>query len=260
MVELAFGIAAYASCGPQSDSAPEVCYPKLNRLLPNTAVSRPVPTLLRRRVTPIGRAVLRAAWALPDVDRARFVFASRHGEFQRTVTMLNEVADDDGPTPADFSLSVHNALAGLLSVCSGNRRGHTALAAGVDSFGFGLMEAAACVAERPDEPVMLAYYDEGLPEGYPDFGPAFAGGMPASADDPTFADDSPALAGGAGLAFAAMLTSPDRAAGHVVMTATPAVGAETGEAACAAFLRFLKTGVAQAAATGERMNWTWRHV
>jgi len=36
----------------------------------------------------------------------------------------------EGVSPAEFTLSVHHALVGLLSIAQSNRRGHTALAAG----------------------------------------------------------------------------------------------------------------------------------
>jgi hypothetical protein len=239
MADLAFGVAAYAACDPQRDCKPAVYRLAHGGFCDDTAERAAVPTLLRRRVGPIGQMVLRAAWSLREIDCARFIFASRHGEFDRTLKMLNEVADDDGPTPADFSLSVHNALAGLLSVCTGNRRGHIALAAGVDSFGFGLMEAAVCLFERPEEPVMLAYYDAGLPHGYPDTVPACAEATQA---------------------LALILMPPQQAAlRSIVMTATPAATAEPGEAAAAVFLRFLQTTAPEASAAGERMNWTWRH-
>src|SRR5580658_7149 len=231
MTELAFGIAAYAACGPNPGDTFDL-WPAPDTPRP------PVPLLLRRRVGPIGQAVSRAAWAMPHLDRARYVFASRHGEFDRTLTMLENVADNDGPSPADFSLGVHNALAGLLSVATKNRRGHTAIAAGIDSFGFGLMEAAACVLEQPDEPVVLAYYDAGLPPGYPDT-------VPEQADTT--------------LALALAIVSRRQASRHVVMAATPAT-AEPGEAAAAVFLRFLRATAAEATASGERMTWRWRHV
>src|SRR5580658_10067559 len=116
MVELAFGIAGYAACGLLPDARLDVFWPSRDDAV-RCGQSRPaVPVLLRRRITPIGQAVLRAAWSLPGLERARFVFASRHGEFNRTLTMLEAMADDEGPSPADFSLSVHNALPGLLSI------------------------------------------------------------------------------------------------------------------------------------------------
>jgi hypothetical protein len=195
-----------------------------------------LPALLRRRVGPIGQAALRAAWALPRVEQPRFVFASRHGEFDRTLTMLEHVAEEDGPSPADFSLGVHNALAGLLSVSTRNHGGHTALAAGIDSFGFGLMEAAVCLLDRPEEPVILVYYDAALPHGYPDT-------VPARAETT--------------LALALTLVQPGQATRRVTMATTPIAGAEPGESAAAVFLRFLQTAASCASATGERMRWDW---
>lgn len=235
MAELSFGIAAYAASGPRPGDGPDICWP----LQDDAGERPPVPALLRRRIGPIGQAALRVAWALPRSECARLVFASRHGEFDRTVTMLEQVADKDGPSPADFSLGVHNALAGLLSVCMQNRGGHTALAAGADSFGFGLMEAAACLTERPEQPVMFVYYDAALPPGYPD-------PTPASAE--------------ATLALALLLVPPTRATHRIVMAATPVGTTGPGEAAAMVFLRFLQMTAQAAGTTGERMRWDWRRV
>jgi hypothetical protein len=223
MADLALGIAACAATG----------------LEPRTIDGPAVPLMLRRRVSPIGQAALRAAWSLPSDRPPRLVFASRNGEIDRTLTMLRQLAEGDGPSPADFSLGVHNALAGLLSVVTRNRGGHTALAAGIDSFGFGLMEAAASLIEQPDEPVMLVYYDAPLPPGYPD------------------TIQAPQQAA---LALALLLVPPTIAPRHVVMTATPLRTPETAEAAATVFLRFLQTGAPAASAAGERMRWDWRHV
>ncbi|WP_158933092.1 beta-ketoacyl synthase chain length factor [Acidisphaera sp. S103] len=233
MAELTFGIAAYAASGGGAGDESDVSWPS-----PGDATRRPpVPALLRRRIGPIGQAALRVAWTLPRAEDARLVFASRHGEFDRTLTMLEQVADKDGPSPADFSLGVHNALPGLLSVCMRNHGGHTALAAGIDSFGFGLMEAAVCLAERPEQPVILVYYDAALPPGYPDATPARTE---------------------AALALGILLMPPSEAPDQVAMAATPAGAAEPGEAAAAVFLRFLRTAAPAAGTVGERMRWDWR--
>jgi hypothetical protein len=39
-----------------------------------------IPALLRRRITPLGRQALNAAWALPETANARFILSSRYGE------------------------------------------------------------------------------------------------------------------------------------------------------------------------------------
>ncbi|MDR3439077.1 beta-ketoacyl synthase chain length factor [Telmatospirillum sp.] len=141
---------------------------------PADAVDEPAPTppplLLRRRVSGLGQKALRAAWGLPDVATARLVFASRHGEFTRTLSIMDSLVGGTEVSPADFSLSVHHALAGLLSIATDNRQGHTAIGAGPDSFFCGLLEAAACLAETPDQPVVTVYYDEPLPTPFDRFG------------------------------------------------------------------------------------------
>jgi hypothetical protein len=239
-MNLAFGIAAYSFFNPGSGNEPDVRWLPPGSAGGNASAARPVlPVLLRRRLSPIGQAALRVAWALPQVERARLVFASRHGEFDRALSMLQQIADQDGPLPVDFSLGVHNALAGLLSISARNHGGHTALAAGIDSFGFGLVEAAACLHEQSETPVILVYYDAVLPACYPDTAPSCAEHT---------------------LALAITLVPPDRACRRVSMSASPNTNADPGEAAAAVFLRFLRDTAPEASATGERMIWRWRHV
>ncbi len=125
-----------------------------------------VPALLRRRVTPLGRQALSTVWGLPEKTSARLVFSSRHGEFSRTLSLLESIVAQTDVSPADFTLSVHHALAGLLSIAQGNHLGHTAVASGTESFCFGLLEAATCLLENPHEPVVLVHYEESLPEPY----------------------------------------------------------------------------------------------
>jgi len=127
------------------------------------------PALLRRRVSSLGRHALSVAWELPEAANARLILSSRHGEFSRTLSLLEAVNGQGELSPADFTLSVHNALIGLLSIAHGNRRGHTAIAAGQESFCFGLLEAVAYLKENPDEPVLLIHFDEPLPGSFAEF-------------------------------------------------------------------------------------------
>ena len=70
----------------------------------------PAPLLLRRRVGALGRNALRAAWSLPESATARMVFCSRHGEYGRTLSILDSLAMRAEVSPADFTLSVHNEI------------------------------------------------------------------------------------------------------------------------------------------------------
>src|SRR5262249_4135148 len=101
-----------------------------------------VPMMLRRRATLLGQKILMAALALGETaGTGKYILASRHGEFSRQIAILNALASAELPSPAEFTMSVHHALAGLLSIHTGNTQGHTAISAGADTFGMALLEA-----------------------------------------------------------------------------------------------------------------------
>ncbi len=198
-----------------------------------------LPATLRRRVSAIGQMAFQAAYGMPQVPRARFVFCSRHGEFRRTRSLLEALARREPTSPADFSLSVHNALAGLLSIAWKNDAGHTALAAGVDSFGFGLLEAAACVASGREEAVLLVYFDEPLPDEYAVF---------RLGDEPS-------------LALALLLEPARRDGEDLTLSVEPRVTREAAQAASVQaldFLHFLLSGESERLFPGGSVRWRWR--
>lgn len=195
--------------------------------------ARPLPVFLRRRVTAAGRKALEAAWTvLAHASEPRLVFCSRHGEYERTSSILESLAADGMVSPADFSLSVHHALAGLLSIATANRAGHTAVAAGPESLGFGLLEAAAAVAED-GRPALLVYFDEPLPAAY----------GPLAGDVATPVALAVLLVPEDGEAMSLELVSADR----------PGTLAQAPE-----FLAFLASGEAERRVAGERLEWRWR--
>lgn len=196
----------------------------------------PMPMSLRRRISPLGQAALRCAWGLPDAAQARIVSASRHGEFRRTMSILETLVQGETVSPADFTLSVHHALVGLLSIAQGNRNGHIAVAAGPDSFGFGFLEAVSCLQERPAEPVIFLYYDEPLPPPYDQF-------------------DSTE---GQPLAIALSLSSSGAGESLLLSAATPRDVTGMESLPGLEFLRFLLTQAPEASWQGERQQWHWR--
>src|SRR5262249_56748525 len=138
----------------------------------------------------------------------------------------------------ELGRAVHKGVAGLGSIHLGNARGHTALAAGLDTFGFGLIEAAAHLVEDPSEPVLLFFGDEPLPGEYDVFGK----------------DD-------VDLPFVVALALRAPAAGDdcILFDAVPrSAGARPSTAAPADFLRLLLSGAQSAVADGARMTSKWR--
>ena len=123
-----------------------------------------VEPMLRRRLSRLARGVFHCAQRLAPSGEVRVVFASRHGEADRTLGLLRDLAADMELSPALFSMSVHNAVVGLWSILKGNRAPATALAAGTETFGWGLVEAAGALAAEPGAPVLYLYADDRLPE------------------------------------------------------------------------------------------------
>ena len=201
--------------------------------------------LLRRRLTPLGQAAIGAAHAVGADASMLYVFASRHGEFQRSLRLMVALARGEGLSPADFSLSVHNALAGLLSIAEGAHAGHTAIAAGPDSFAAGLLEAVALLAAQPTARVLLVYYDDDLPAPFA-----------------SLQNEAPVGA----LALAVLLVSPlanpdDQAGGETLAfsaIAQPAGPSRPTISQAEDFLRFLAGTEAQGTAAGGRMALEWR--
>jgi hypothetical protein len=194
-----------------------------------------LPMMLRRRATPIGQKALGAALACDGVGEARYVLASRHGEYDRTMALLTALADDEPPSPAEFSMSVHHGLVGLLSIHTGNRLGHIAVAASLDSFGYGLLEAAACLTDQPETPVLFLYVDAPLPESYAPYRPVVESNLP--------------------LVVALLLTAGDSNRISIDCAAN-GVGSIS-DSLPEAFLNFLLTEAPSSAATGEQMTWRW---
>jgi hypothetical protein len=129
--------------------------------------------MLRRRLGPLARTLLHVAnecaAELPAQSSAvRVVVASQFGELSYAVSMLRALAAGEPVSPATFSLSVHNAPAGIFSIARADRSPSTALGAGEETLGQGLLEAS-CQLEEDGAPVLLLYGDAPLPSEYATF-------------------------------------------------------------------------------------------
>ena len=137
---------------------------------PGTTPVAPVtamPPLLRRRADAADRLALEVAFRLAPAGGLPTVFASRHGQVNRSASLLDSQGNGEPASPMDFSLSVHNATAGQYAIASGDRHGGTSLSSRDESFTSGLLEAAGLLLEG-NEKVLLVMSDPVLPAPYPD--------------------------------------------------------------------------------------------
>lgn len=125
-----------------------------------------LPAMLRRRLDRLGRMALHTAWPCAEgLDSVPVVFASRHGDLNRTLDLLTALAHNELLSPADFSLSVHNSGVGLFSIARRDRAAATALAAGADTLNMGLLEGVGQLAAGAER-VLVCYVDDSIPETF----------------------------------------------------------------------------------------------
>ncbi|HQQ62821.1 MAG TPA: beta-ketoacyl synthase chain length factor [Pseudomonadales bacterium] len=128
-----------------------------------------VPALARRRMSRVTRMSIQAAEnCRGDKRNITTVFASRHGEIQRSFGILESVAAAEPVSPADFSVSVHNTAAGLYSIQRHDRSPSTSISAGVDTLEAAFVETYAQLHGGNDE-VLLVMADEPVPSAYREF-------------------------------------------------------------------------------------------
>lgn len=130
-----------------------------------------LPAMLRRRCGALARVMLTTAFDCcgPDeLANAASVFASRHGNINESIDLLDRLADRRALSPTRFSHTVHNAQAGLFSIAADNRCASSSIAAQRDSFACGYLEALTLLEREPSRPVLLVVGDVPLE---PRFGP-----------------------------------------------------------------------------------------
>jgi hypothetical protein len=129
-------------------------------------IVKDLPMMLRRRLSRLGKVAMRIAYNAKSEKTVPLVFSSGHGDSEQTVKLLCALANNEPVSPAGFSMSVHNSLAGLLSIATKNTQCHSAISAGRSSFCNGLMEAACLLQEDATDGVLLVHYDEPLTDFY----------------------------------------------------------------------------------------------
>jgi hypothetical protein len=125
--------------------------------------------MLRRRAGFLSKMALEAAYQClgKELD-VPAIFCSRHGEALRSVDLLMDLANMRPLSPTSFSLSVHNATAGIFSIARSDHTNSIALAAGRSSVEHAVIEACGLLTDGEPK-VLLVVYDCPLPGVYASF-------------------------------------------------------------------------------------------
>lgn len=140
--------------------------------VPDAAAVKPAGSALdrvnRRRASLLGRALAdagaqAASEARIDLARVQTVIGSSIAEGSTLIGLLEQIWRSREPvSPAAFTMSVHNAASGLISISCGNQGFTTSLAADEDTCAASLIEAIGLVVAGGG-PVVVACGDESAP-------------------------------------------------------------------------------------------------
>ena len=138
-----------------------------------TELSYDLPSNMLRRMSLVSKLAVQTALKLVSKHESAFiVFASRHGELQRTYKLLNEILAGEGASPIAFSQSVHNTASGLFTIASGLKVPVSSLAACHDTFQQGLVEAFVRLNEmREEQKLLFICFDDIVPDVYKPYAP-----------------------------------------------------------------------------------------
>lgn len=109
----------------------------------------------RRRLSESARLIFASAWNLiNDQEDLPIVYASTSGEFNRSLVLYQDFLDTGMISPTSFSLSVHNAIVGNLSIIRNITNEVTAISSTFDNLETSLLEAY-CLLNEGFEKVLV---------------------------------------------------------------------------------------------------------
>lgn len=227
----------------RSDDSAQPAYSASREAVPDVSF---LPAMLRRRLSPLSKSAFYVSYQCLNGASCRTVFASRHGECDRTVEILRAINRKEAVSPTAFGLSVHNAASGLYTIARKETFASTAIAAGRNTFAAGWLEAASLLATGEEEQILLVYYDQPSTEIYREF------------------DDEPRMPFAAAFLLrrpvsVAQGSSSDKAIGLrvVPLAEPPEIKEPAAELQAVSFLRFLLTDSAKWVDVRHGTCWEW---
>lgn len=127
-----------------------------------------IPAMQRRRFSRLTKMMLEVSFQCEMPANCRSIFASRHGELQRTIGLLEDIIAKQPLSPLGFSQSVHNTASGIFGILAANTAPSTSVAAGTETLSQAMVEAFAQLHQSP-EPLLLVFGDDPVPPVYDEF-------------------------------------------------------------------------------------------
>ncbi|AWH88892.1 beta-ketoacyl synthase chain length factor [Limnobaculum parvum] len=124
-----------------------------------------IPMMTARRMSTASRLSVEVGLTLLNQQPDAAIFISRHGELERTCKIIEGLCQQQDISPTDFAMSVHNTASGLLTITGKQPLPITSIAADIDGFQQGMLEAQAMLADGAKK-VLLVDFDGAVPDVY----------------------------------------------------------------------------------------------
>ena len=165
---LKFNIKQWAAWAPNIDSPEDGLrgsmkpYPSFGDQAPDVSA---ISAMQRRRLNRITRMAYHVVNQIDGTAHLPQVYCSRHGDLPKSTELLIQLAHQEPLSSLNFGLSVHNAVAGNISILQNNIHPITSLAACAQGIACALLEAVTQAYEIHGD-VLLVVYDEQVPDVY----------------------------------------------------------------------------------------------
>lgn len=191
-----------------------------------------LPMMTARRLSSGCRYAVECAMQLSKAQTFdAVVFASRHAEMPRGEKILVNIAKDCDPSPTDFTMSVHNAAAGVFTIQNKLHIPASSVAAGPNTWEAALFEATNFLANGKSR-VLIVDYENALP-------PLLGSRLPPQAQT---------------YAFAMLIKAGEGCSG----TSEPIAEQEPSEPDVVQFFRNYLSGCATFSVTSGNRCWHWK--
>ncbi|MGL6259502.1 beta-ketoacyl synthase chain length factor [Vibrio sp. WXL103] len=123
-----------------------------------------VPKSFLRRSSPLTKQVLAFSDFVFSSVPSFLIFATRHGELARTMSLLHSIAEQSELSPTQFAQSVHSTAPGILTIANKEPVPFTTICAGQQTLVMALVEAVSYIRNHPDSEVCVIFADERVPD------------------------------------------------------------------------------------------------
>ncbi len=152
----------FALIRPEGSNEPRVMSPLSAK--ESVAIPKRLPMMLSRRMSLGSRYAVECALELLERHNVdAIVNASRHAETPRGEKTLIAINKNESPSPTDFTMSVHNAASGILTIHKKLTVPVTSVAAGANTLEAAFLEAMNFLHDGK-ETVLVLSYENLLPE------------------------------------------------------------------------------------------------